>query len=200
VRVRPSISPQPSRPHPHLFTPMFPSLPTRITKVLSTAANPPAPLCQDPKKQDNEDDDDEEEGVLTGVAGLNVGGAAAPAPFAFTPAPKGQSPFKPADVGGAAAAPMFSFPGGAAAPANFSFNFAAPAPGQQVVSSGGGDEADEDDEDPVEEFIKSLPEPVQMCVADLNKLDEEVCELESQFRKEMRELERKVCVELITVK
>jgi transposase len=95
---------------------------------------------------------------------------------------------------------MFSFPGGAAAPANFSFNFAAPAPGQQVVSSGGGDEADEDDEDPVEEFIKSLPEPVQKCVADLNKLDEEVCELESQFRKEMRELERKVCVELITVK
>jgi len=56
------------------------------------------------------------------------------------------------------------------------------------------DEDDEDDEDPVEEYIKSLPEPVQQCVSALDTLDAEVCELESQFRKEMRELERKVCL------
>ena len=56
----------------------------------------------------------------------------------------------------------------------------------------GDDDDDEDEEDPVEEFIKSLPEPVQKCVSALDELDVEVCELEAKFRKEMRELERKV--------
>lgn len=91
---------------------------------------------------------------------------------------------------------MFSFPtapatGGAAAAPNFSFNFAAQqaaAPG----ASGEDEDKDEDEEDPVEEFIKSLPEPVQKCVSALDGLDEEVCGLESQFRKELRDLERKV--------
>ena len=48
-----------------------------------------------------------------------------------------------------------------------------------------------------EEFINNLPESVQKCMSDLNSLHEEVCELEFQFRQEMRELERKVCVEMI---
>jgi hypothetical protein len=49
-----------------------------------------------------------------------------------------------------------------------------------------------EDEDPVEEFIKSLPEPVQKCVSALDTLDEEICGLETQFRKDLRDLERKV--------
>lgn len=49
-----------------------------------------------------------------------------------------------------------------------------------------------EDEDPVEEFIKSLPEPVQKCVSALDTLDEEICDLETQFRKDLRDLERKV--------
>ena len=56
---------------------------------------------------------------------------------------------------------------------------------------------DKVDEDPAEEFINNLPESVQKCMSDLNSLHEEVCELEFQFRQEMRELERKVCVEMI---
>jgi hypothetical protein len=160
---------------------------------------------QDAPRKDGDDKDDE---VTEGLAGMAIGGnaaagAAAPAPFTFTPAPKGQSPF-----GAGGAAPMFSFPGGAGAGAgaapgagagapapNFSFNFAAPS---QAEKKAGGDDKDEDDddddEDPVEMFIKSLPEPVQKCVAALDSIDEEVCELEAQFRKEMRALERKVTI------
>ena len=132
--------------------------------------------------------------MAAGIAGVNVSGGSAPAPFTFNPAPKGQSPF-----GTAGAAPMFSFPaggsGGSAAEPNFSFNFAA-SQSKAEDKKGGEDDEDEDDEeddeDPVEEFIKSLPEPVQKCVGALDALDEEVCELEAQFRKEMRDLERKV--------
>jgi hypothetical protein len=153
-------------------------------------------LCQDaPRKAENEDDDDEEE-VTAGIANVSVAEGGNPAPFSFNPAPKGQSPFAAAPGGGAA--PMFSFPtapgatGGAAAAPNFSFNFAA----QQGAAPGGGGDGDEEDEedeeDPVEEFIKSLPEPVQKCVSALDSLDEEVCDLEAQFRKELRDLERKV--------
>ena len=149
-------------------------------------------LYQDPPRKDkaeDDDDDDEEAAVTAGVAAMAVGGAAAP--FTFNPAPKGQSPFKT----DGAAAPMFSFPvggaGGAPAEPNFSFNFAQKKKDEEGEE---GDDDDEDDEDPVEEFIKSLPEPVQQCVSALDTLDAEVCELESQFRKEMRELERKVCL------
>ena len=151
-----------------------------------------------PRKEEAEDDDDEEEEVTAGIAAVSVGGSGtAPAPFSFKPAPKGQSPFGT----GGGAAPMFSFPAGgadgAAAEPNFSFNFAA-TQGNKEKKDGaegdGEDEGDEDEEDPVEEFIKSLPEPVQKCVGALDSLDEEVCELEAQFRKEMRDLERKVIV------
>ena len=87
-------------------------------------------LPQDtPKKEDKAEDSEEE--VTAGIAGVSVSGgqAAAPAPFTFNPAPKGQSPFAAGGMA-APAAPMFSFPtsgapaGGAAQP-NFSFNFAA---------------------------------------------------------------------------
>lgn len=97
---------------------------------------------------------------------------------------------------------MFSFPAGGAGAGgsaseqpNFSFNFAASQPNAEEKKSGEkgeGDDDEEDDEDPVEEFIKSQPEPVQKCIGALDALDEEVCELEAQFRKEMRDLERKV--------
>ena len=156
-------------------------------------------LPQDtPKKEDKAEDSEEE--VTAGIAGVSVSGgqAAAPAPFTFNPAPKGQSPFAAGGMA-APAAPMFSFPssgapaGGAAQP-NFSFNFAASQTKPDENKDGGDDddEDDEDDEDPVEMFIKSLPDPVQKCVAALGSLDDEVSELEAQFRKEMRALERKV--------
>ena len=134
--------------------------------------------------------------------GVGGGGAAAApaAPFSFTPAPKGQSPFG----GGGTAAPIFSFPGGdggattGGATPNFSFDFAAkkggPASrGDVAVDDDEDDEDDEDDDrDPVEEFIQSLPEPVQKCVGALSTLDEEICALETQFRKDLRDLERRV--------
>jgi hypothetical protein len=159
-------------------------------------------VWQPPKEEAEDDDDEETEDVTKGVASMGVGGggaAAAPsAPFSFTPAPKGQSPFG----AGGTAAPIFSFPGGAggatagAATPNFSFDFAAQKPKAEKKEDGeeGDDdeEDDEDDEDPVEEFIKSLPEPVQKCVSALDTLDEEICDLETQFRKDLRDLERKV--------
>jgi len=128
--------------------------------------------------------------------GVGGGGAAPSAPFSFTPTPKGQSPF---GVGGTGAN-IFSFPGGAggatagAATPNFSFDFAAQKPKAEKEGGeeGEDDEDDEEDEDPVEEFIKSLPEPVQKCVSALDTLDEEICGLETQFRKDLRDLERKV--------
>ena len=45
--------------------------------------------------------------------------------------------------------------------------------------------------DHVEEFIKSLPDGVQETVRALDTLDEDVCKLEAEFRKELRALERK---------
>ena len=50
---------------------------------------------------------------------------------------------------------------------------------------------DDDDVDHVEEFIKSLPDGVQETVRALDTLDEDVCKLEAEFRKELRALERK---------
>ena len=67
-------------------------------------------LPQDtPKKEDKAEDSEEE--VTAGIAGVSVSGgeAAAPAPFTFNPAPKGQSPFAAGGMA-APAAPMFSFP------------------------------------------------------------------------------------------
>lgn len=162
-------------------------------------------VWQPPKDEAQDDDEEEAEEVTKGVANMGVGGggaAAAPAPFSFTPGPKGQSPF-----GAAGGAALFTFPGsaGGAAPSaatsgaapNFSFDFAAPKPKADKKADGEeGDEDDEDEEDeedPVEEFIKSLPEPVQKCVSALDTLDEEICDLETQFRKDLRDLERKVC-------
>ena len=98
-------------------------------------------------------------------------------------------------LGGAGLAAMSAATSGAAP--NFSFDFAAPKPKADKKADGEeGDEDDEDEEDeedPVEEFIKSLPEPVQKCVSALDTLDEEICDLETQFRKDLRDLERKVC-------
>ena len=49
----------------------------------------------------------------------------------------------------------------------------------------------EGDEDFVKQFLESLPESVQECVKTLEGLDKEVENLQTNFRKEMRELERK---------
>lgn len=156
-------------------------------------------VWQPPKDEAGEEDDEESEEVSRGVAGVSIGGGGtAAAPFSFTPAPKGQSPFG----GGGGAASIFSFPGGAGGATageqkpNFSFDFAAQPKADNKEDEKEGEEDDddeEDDEDPVEEFIKSLPEPVQKCVGALDTLDEEICELETQFRKDLRDLERKVC-------
>eukprot|EP00961_Rhodomonas_salina_P104013 1399950-Rhodomonas_salina.1 len=136
---------------------------------------------------------DDEDELAEGVEGVELEDgktkSPAPAPFSFTPAPKGQSP---------ASAGNFSFAAQpAAAPAGggaFSFNFNAPAATADGEEDGDVDDQDDEEIDKeklVEEFIKSLPEPVQACVAALNELDDEVSTLEAAYRKEMRELERK---------
>jgi hypothetical protein len=139
-----------------------------------------------PAKPVDSDEEEDDEELSANVAGLNMGAGGAPAPFSFAPAPKGSTPAAPGSFSFAPAGTV----GAGGAGGNFTFNFSANNPGG---GQGGDDEQedDEDDVDHVEEFIKSLPEPVQACVKELNAYDDEVSELEKQFRKELRDLERK---------
>ncbi|EKX46907.1 hypothetical protein GUITHDRAFT_107260 [Guillardia theta CCMP2712] len=147
-------------------------------------------------KKKEEQDSEEDEEVSGAMSNMDLKNQSPAAPFTFAPAPKGQSPFSSSE-----GKSVFTFPTQPAegGQGNFTFNF---APGKK--GKGGDDDDEDDDEDEedddeeeedddrgVEEFIASLPEPVQECVAALNKLDEEVCSLQSEFRKELRELERK---------
>ena len=142
-----------------------------------------------------------------GGAGGAAGGAGA-APFSFTPAGKGQAPaaaanfsFAPGGAGGAPTAFSFSTGGeGSAAPAGgapFQFNFTQPKPGEHVEEEEDDDDEDDDDDDDdddvdhVAEFLNSLPEAQKAAVMELTMYDDEVSELEKDFRKELRELERK---------
>jgi nucleosome assembly protein 1-like 1 len=62
---------------------------------------------------------------------------------------------------------------------------------QGVQNLGVEDNEGEEEEDYVKQFIESLPESVQECVKALDVLDKDVESLQTNFRKELRELERK---------
>ncbi len=65
------------------------------------------------------------------------------------------------------------------------------AQGMQNLAVDDGGEDHEEEEDYVKQFLESLPESVQECVKSLDALDKEVETHQSNFRKELRELERK---------
>ena len=128
-----------------------------------------------------EDDDDEEEAevevVTAGVSGVKVGDnkdAQAPA-FNF-------------NTGGA---PNFNF--GTPGAQNFNFNFPtnAASVSNALVPTEGGQDEEEEEVDAVEEFLKSLPESQQECVAALEELDGDIEKFQVEFRKEFRALQRK---------
>jgi nucleosome assembly protein 1-like 1 len=131
----------------------------------------PAKGAAGPTEDDDDDEEAEVEVVTAGVSGVKVG-----------------------DKSGASAA-AFNFNQAGAGGAGFSFNFPANSGGSgnanALVPTDAQEGEEEEDIDPVEEFLKSLPESQQECVKALEELDTEVEKLQTEFRKEFRALQRK---------